>query len=113
MGSLSSPDQDGIHKTTYDSIQKCEQEIKKDLFRNIVLAGGNTMFEGMQARVRKEIQALAPSPMAPEVFSPADRKYSSWLGGAILSLISRFDSMWITKKEYDEDPKNICHRKCF
>jgi len=50
-----SADQDGIHKTTYDSIQKCEQEIKRDLFRNIVLAGGNTMFEGMQARIRKEI----------------------------------------------------------
>lgn len=76
---------DGIHKYTYDSIMKCENDIKRDLFRNIVLAGGCTMFEGMQARMQKEIQALAPSPMQPDVSSPADRKYSAWLGGAILS----------------------------
>jgi len=48
-------DIEGIHKTTYESIVKCENEIKKDLFKNIVLAGGCTMFEGMQARIRKEI----------------------------------------------------------
>jgi len=46
---------DGIHKYTYDSIMKCENDIKKDLFKNIVLAGGCTMFEGMQARMKKEI----------------------------------------------------------
>jgi len=34
---------------------KCEQDIKRDLFRNIVLAGGCTMFKGMQARMKKEI----------------------------------------------------------
>jgi actin-related protein len=36
--------EDGIHKFTYDSIMKCDPDIKKDLFRNIVLAGGCTMF---------------------------------------------------------------------
>ena len=56
-------DIDGIHKFTYDSIVKCDNDIKKDLFKGIVLAGGTTMFEGMQQRMKKEIQALAPSPM--------------------------------------------------
>jgi actin-related protein len=93
---------DGIHKFTHDSIIKCDNDIRRDLFKNIVLAGGCTMFDGMQARMKKEIQALAPSPMGPEVEAPADRKYSCWLGGAILSLIDKFDPMWITKKEYDE-----------
>jgi len=65
---------------------KCEQDIKRNLFQNIVLAGGCTMFDGIQKRMEKEVQALAPSPMAPAVFSPADRKHSSWLGGAILSI---------------------------
>ena len=76
---------EGIHKITHDCIIKCDQDIKKDLFKNIVLAGGCTMFEGMKERMKKEIQALAPSPMGPEVEAPADRKYSCWLGGAILS----------------------------
>lgn len=38
--------EDGIHKYTYDSIIKCDQDIRKNLFSNIVLAGGCTMFEG-------------------------------------------------------------------
>ena len=45
---------------------KCENDIKKNLFQNIVLAGGCTMFEGMQKRMEKEIQALAPSTMGPK-----------------------------------------------
>jgi len=56
----------------------------------------------MKDRMKKEIQALAPSTMGPEVDAPADRKYSCWLGGAILSLIEKFENMWITKKEYEE-----------
>ena len=67
------------------------------------------MFDGMKDRMKKEIQALAPSPMAPEVSAPADRKYSCWLGGAILSKISSFDKIWITKSEYEEFSETIVH----
>jgi actin-related protein len=34
---------------------KCDNDIKKDLFKNIVLAGGSTMFEMMKDRMKKEI----------------------------------------------------------
>ena len=40
--------------------------------------------------------------MNPEVETPADRKHSAWLGGAILSKIENFGKMWITKKEYED-----------
>lgn len=63
---------EGIHKYTFDSIMKCDQDIKKDLFKGIVLAGGSTMFKFMKDRMKKEIQALAPSPMDPKVEAPAD-----------------------------------------
>lgn len=48
-------DIDGIHKYTHDAIMKCDNDIKKDLFKNIVLAGGCTMFFGMKERMKKEI----------------------------------------------------------
>ena len=105
--------EDGIHKSTFDSIMKCDNDIKKELFQNIVLAGGSSMFEGMEARMKKELLALAPSPMGPSVKAPADRKYSCWLGGAILSLIDKFDPMWITKAQYDDVGAGIVHRQCF
>lgn len=105
---------DGIHKYTHDCIIKCDNDIRKDLFKNIVLAGGCTMFHGMKDRMKKEIQALAPSPMGPEVEAPPNRKYSCWLGGAILSQIDKFEPMWITKKEYEEaGGGKIVHKKCF
>ena len=106
-------DIEGIHKYTFEAIMKCDNDIKKDLFKNIVLAGGCTMFDRMKDRMKKEIQALAPSTMGPEVDAPADRKYSCWLGGAILSQIDKFEPMWITRKEYDENQESIVHRKCF
>jgi actin-related protein len=46
---------DGIHKYMYDCIIKCDNDIKRDLFKNIILAGGSTMFEGMRDRMKKEI----------------------------------------------------------
>jgi actin-related protein len=55
---------------------KCDSDIRKNLFSNIVLAGGGTMFEGCEERMLKEISALAASPMKPEVTAPADRKHS-------------------------------------
>lgn len=49
----------------------------------------------------------------PDVESPADRKHSAWLGGAILSSMSRFEQLWIKKSEFDEEGTRIVHRKCF
>lgn len=47
--------EDGIHKYLHDCIIKCDNDIRKDLFKNIVLAGGSTMFKGMKERMKKEI----------------------------------------------------------
>merc|ERR1711973_422795 len=51
----------GIHETTYNSIMKCDVDIRKDLYANTVLSGGTTMYPGIADRMQKEITALAPS----------------------------------------------------
>ena len=43
----------------------------------------------------------------------ADRARPGWIGGSILSSLSTFQSMWISKAEYDESGPAIVHRKCF
>merc|ERR1712193_131213 len=50
----------GIHETTYNSIMKCDVDIRKDLYANTVLSGGTTMYPGIADRMQKEITALAP-----------------------------------------------------
>eukprot|EP01050_Picozoa_sp_SAG11_P008697 SAG11_NODE_778_length_7212_cov_4.265392_3_plen_188_part_00 len=103
----------GAHETTYNSIMKCDVDIRKDLYGNIVMSGGTTMYPGIADRVQKEVQALAPPTMKIKVIAPPERKYSVWIGGSILASLSTFQQMWITKEEYDEAGPSIVHRKCF
>lgn len=103
---------EGIHKLTYDSIQKCDIDIRKDLYINVVLSGGSTMFPNIDKRLCKEMSALAPASAKVKIVAPPERKYSVWIGGSILSSLSTFQDMWITKDEYDESGPSIVHRKC-
>ena len=63
----------GIHQTTYNSIMKCDIDIRKDLYANIVLSGGSTMFPGIADRMQKEISALAPPTMNIKIVAPPER----------------------------------------
>ena len=103
----------GIHDCTFQTIMKCDVDIRKDLYANIVLSGGTTMYPGIGERMTKELNALAPSTMKIKVVAPPERKYSVWIGGSILASLSTFQSMWISKAEYDESGPSIVHRKCF
>jgi actin-related protein len=103
----------GIHDTMFQTIMKCDVDIRKDLYSNIVLSGGTTMFNGIAERLTKEITSLAPAAMKIKVVAPPERKYSVWIGGSILASLSTFQQMWISKAEYDESGPSIVHRKCF
>jgi len=105
-------EQEGIHKLTFSSIMKCDVDIRKDLYNNVVMSGGTTMFNGIAERIQKEIKALAPDSMTIKIIAPPERKYSVWIGGSILSSLSTFEEMWIQKAEYDEAGPSIVHRKC-
>jgi len=104
---------EGIHRLTYDSIQKCDVDIRRDLYTNVVLSGGTTMFADIDKRLNKEMTALAPASVKVKIVAPPERKYSVWIGGSILSSLSTFQDMWIQKDEYDESGPGIVHRKCF
>jgi len=104
---------EGIHKLAYESIMKCDVDIRRDLYTNTVLSGGTTMFPNIDARLTKEMTALAPASIKVKIVAPPERKYSVWIGGSILSSLSTFQEMWISKDEYDESGPGIVHRKCF
>jgi len=105
-------EQEGIHQLTFQSIMKCDVDIRKDLYANIVMSGGTTMFPSIADRMNKEITNLAPSTMTIKIVAPPERKYSVWIGGSILASLSTFEEMWVTKEEYDESGPSIVHRKC-
>merc|ERR1712060_944175 len=104
---------DGIHKLTYKSIMKCDVDIRRDLYRNTVLSGGSTMYPNLDQRLNKEMTELAPASIKVKVIAPPERKYSVWIGGSILSSLTTFQEMWISKDQYDESGPAIVHRMCF
>jgi hypothetical protein len=57
----------GFH--SYNSIFKCDLDIRRDLYGNVVLSGGTTMFPGIADRMQKELTALSPSSMKVRLFS--------------------------------------------
>jgi len=104
---------DGIHTMLYNSIQQCDIDVRRDLYTNIVLSGGTTMYRGLRERMDKEMSSLAPASVRVKIVAPEERKYSVFIGGSILSSLSTFQDMWITKEEYEEVGPKIVHRKCF
>ena len=105
----------GIDEACYNSIQRCDIDLRRDLYNNIILSGGNSKFEGLPERLSREIRCLAPESMKEEVrvIASLERKFAVFIGGCILSSISSFESNWITMAEYEQYGAAILHRKCF
>ena len=110
--SLLKMESEGVHSYLFDSICKSNVDIRKNLYSNLILSGGNTLFPGIQERLQKELTKLAPSSTIIKIIAPPERKYSVWIGGSILASLSTFQQMWISKEEYNESGPEIVHRKC-
>ncbi|KAJ5072545.1 actin [Anaeramoeba ignava] len=104
-------EENGIHEIIQNSIMKCDIEIRKDLYSNIVLSGGTTMFSGIKERLEKEINKLAPKETQVKIIAPPERKYSVWIGGSIFCSLPNFISNFIPKEDYDEIGPQIIHKK--
>jgi len=99
-----------------NAVRKCDIDVRRDLYENVVLSGGTTMYPGLDARLQREIEARVPHAAASGarigVVAPPERKFSVWIGGSILASLSTFQNQWVTKAEYDENGPGIVHIKC-
>ncbi|KAJ1442657.1 beta-actin, partial [Ochromonadaceae sp. CCMP2298] len=102
----------GIDGCLQNSILGCDVDLRRELFSNIVLSGGTTMFPGIAERLGKELKLRLPPRLPVTVVAPPERKYSVWIGGSILASLNTFQQMWISKAEYEEAGASIVHRKC-
>jgi actin-related protein len=102
----------GLIEIAKDSIQECDLDIRTDLYKNVILSGGSTLYEGMPDRIEDELNAICPQKDIVNIVAPADRYYSVWCGGSTLCTLSTFAAQWITKDEFEENGAEIVHRKC-
>jgi actin-related protein len=101
----------GVHEMLFESITKTDEDIQKDLYSNVVLSGGSTMFEGFTQRLKNELEALAPINTQINITAPLERKYTAWIGGSIFASLTGFQEMYISKAEYEEEGPRIVNRK--
>ncbi|KAI3386798.1 hypothetical protein SNEBB_008992 [Seison nebaliae] len=102
----------GIHESFYESIMKSDIDLRRTLFRHIVISGGTTLFPDIEKRLEKELYLLAPRGTKIKVIAPIQRKYSVWMGGQILASLASFASQWVSKRKYDEYGATIINRVC-
>ena len=96
---------DGIHNLVYNNILNSELDCRREFYRNIVLAGGNTLYPGICERLRREISKLAPPSFKVNVIAPNNQKCSSWIGGSVLASLSGFPQFYsesLSKQVYAE-----------
>jgi len=99
----------GIHQIVHTSVMNCNQERHKELFNNIVLAGGGSLFEGFSNRLTRELSLLTE--MKCKVQSPIERRYSTYIGGSIIGSLTTFKDLCISRKDYNETGAEGIHKK--
>lgn len=76
-------------------------DVKQKLLKNVFVLGGNTLVPGFDKRLYHELRMMTPANFPIKIVNEldSDRLIRPWLGAAKLS---KQDSIYITKKEYDE-----------
>lgn len=98
-------DSPGVHCFAYNSIWKCDADLRKQLCLNVVLAGANALYPGTDIRLRNELKEIIPSTFSANVIF--SQKYSAWVGGSILASLNTFDQMCVSHEAYKEHGERI------
>lgn len=97
-------------------IQASPIDVRKKLYKNIVLSGGSTMFKDFGRRLQRDLKALANERIAiserlsgvkstgvdVQVISHKKQRNAVWFGGSLLAQTAEFKSYCYTKQDYDE-----------
>lgn len=103
----------GIHEMIFQSIFKCGFDLRREFASNIILSGGNTLFHGIEDRLKSELEARVPASMKVNVIADKDRNVFVWRGGSILGSLSTFyKNICVSKEEYLEHGATIIRKKC-
>nr|KJB83478.1 hypothetical protein B456_013G249800 [Gossypium raimondii] len=111
-----SPSVRGLPQMVIESINRCDVDIRKELFGSILLAGGTASMQQLKERLEKDLLEVE-SPQAARVKvlasgNATERRFSVWIGGSILASLGSFQQMWFSKSEYEEHGASYIQRKC-
>ncbi|MGH0158157.1 UNVERIFIED_CONTAM: hypothetical protein FKN15_035047 [Acipenser sinensis] len=105
-------------------IQYCPIDVRRPLYKNIVLSGGSTMFRDFGRRLQRDLKRVVdarlklsaelsggrikPKPIEVQVITHHMQRYAVWFGGSMLASTPEFFQVCHTKKDYEEYGPSIC-----
>ncbi|KAJ6798404.1 actin-related protein 4 isoform X2 [Iris pallida] len=105
----------GLPQMVIESINKCDVDIRRELFSSILLAGGTASMQQLKERLEKDLIEEAPQAARVKVLASGnatERRFSVWIGGSILASLGSFQQMWFSRAEYEEHGVSYIQRKC-
>lgn len=95
-------EEQGVHQCLYTSLMRSDRDLRSVLYKQIVLAGGSTMYTGYGDRLLRELRKLSPFNTKITISAPPMRIFSTWVGGSILASLAAFNTMWVTREDYND-----------
>ena len=103
----------GIADIAMESINHCDKDLQPDLYSNLVLSGGSSLFNGLKSRMQYEMEERAEDGEPVDVVVDSQRKYASWIGGSMFASLGTINQIYVTRQEYEDSGATVVHRKCF
>eukprot|EP01064_Diplonema_japonicum_P037875 TRINITY_DN9004_c0_g1_i1.p1 TRINITY_DN9004_c0_g1~~TRINITY_DN9004_c0_g1_i1.p1 ORF type:complete len:376 (+),score=54.52 TRINITY_DN9004_c0_g1_i1:50-1177(+) len=103
----------GVAQLLSHSLKKCDIDVRKNLFTKMFISGGSTLFKGFGDRLLSETRRSLPREVMCKLHAPPERKYTTWLGGAILADLTAFRKMMITAETYKDEGSRCLHKHAF
>jgi len=107
-------------------IQASPIDVRRGLYKNIVLSGGSTMFDHFDKRLKRDLRQLVDRRLEASVLSSGSllkssgvdvnvishkrQRYAVWYGGSLLASLPEFYNFCHTKADYEEIGPSICRR---
>ena len=99
---LAGKETEGIDKIAFDVINRCDCDIRPELWSNFVVSGGNTLLKGFCDRLETGIRSRSGCPEDIHFVYPEDRINNVWRGGCALAMSPHFDQMSVSHEYYLE-----------
>lgn len=105
--------QAGLAECIVRAAQACHPYIQPVLYQSIILTGGSTLFPRFAERLQRELRPLVPEEYQVKIISQENPILGVWRGGSVLASSPDFESMCVTKSEYEEMGSARCRRRFF
>ncbi|NWH50343.1 ARP3B protein, partial [Fregata magnificens] len=115
---------ESISDVVDEVIQNCPIDVRRPLYKNVVLSGGSTMFRDFGRRLQRDLKRVVdarlrlseelsggrikPKPVEVQVITHHMQRYAVWFGGSMLASTPEFFQVCHTKKDYEEYGPSIC-----